>query len=102
MSDTVGGLVDKLITVDTKLWDSQTIVYEIRRLTEKEFLNKYANNIEGLKTFYKELNKATDLNYQRSQLITEIDELIIKIIEDALDGKELDNGRYVQRPHKTY
>ncbi len=100
--DTIGSLVDKLITVDTKLWNSQEIVYEIRQLTEDEFLEKYASNLNGLKMFYKELNKATDLNVQRSKLVTEIDELLVTMIKATVLGYELDDGSFIQRPHKTY
>ena len=31
MSDTVGSLIDKLFTVDSKMWNNQEILYEIRR-----------------------------------------------------------------------
>jgi len=31
-----------------------------------------------------------------------VDEKIIEMIEDAKTGKELDQGKHIQRKHKTY
>lgn len=92
MSDTIGTLLDKLVTVDMKLWDSQSEVYEIRRMSYDEFKEKYFGNEEGFKKFYLALNKATDLNYQRNMLIYEIDQEIGRLL-----GIE-----YGNHPRKTY
>lgn len=42
------------------------------------------------------------LNVQRNQLINEVDSKIIEIIEAKLSGEDLDNGKFLQRAHKTY
>ena len=92
MADTIGTLLDKLCTVDFKLWDSQSQVYEIRRMSYEEFKAKYFDDEEGFKAFYTALNKATDLNYQRNMLIYEIDTEIGRLL-----GIE-----YGNHPRKTY
>lgn len=55
-----------------------------------------------LHQFYEELHKATDLNLQRNNLISEIDIKIAEIIMAALEGKELDDGKFIQRSNKLY
>jgi len=102
MADTIGNLVDKLTTVDLKMWNNQEILYEIRRLSFEEYKKKYFENEEGAKLLWETLKKATDLNVQRNQLINELDEKIIEIIKAGLAGEDLDNGKYLQRSHKTY
>ena len=32
MADTVGGLIDKLITIDMKMWTNQEFLYKIRKI----------------------------------------------------------------------
>jgi hypothetical protein len=102
MSDTLGGLIDKLFTVDMKMWDNQEILYEIRRMTFEEFKEKYWNTEDGAKLLWSYLKKACDLNVQRNAFIDEIDHKIVEIIKAAIEGKELDNGSFIQNKHKTY
>lgn len=98
--DTIGSLIDKLNTVDLKLWNKQEKVYQIRKMTFEEFLEKYFKNEEGAKEFWEALNSATDLNVQRSQLIYEIDQKIVELVEKILSGNTAEN--FIQNPHKTY
>lgn len=100
MADTVGSLIDKLTTIDLKLWNSQEILYELRRMTFDEYKQKYFQSEEGAKEMWEILKKTTDLNYQRSQLVHEIDEKIIEMINAGLKGEKMNN--YSQNPHKTY
>ena len=102
MADTLGGLIDKLFTVDMKMWDNQEFLYEIRRMNFKEFKDKYFSQTEGAEVLWSSLKKACDLNVQRNSLIDEIDEKIITMIKLFNSGDELDNGSFVQRKHKTY
>ena len=103
MADTVGSLIDKLFTADMKMWNNQEILYEIRRMTFEEFKAKYyESGDEGLQNLWKCLKLVCDLNVQRSQLIDEVDEKIIEIVGDAVAGEDLDNGKHIQRKHKTY
>lgn len=102
MSDTLGTLVDKLTTVDLKMWNNQEILYEIRRMSFDEYKTKYFLNEEGANLLWLTLGKACDLNVQRNQLINEIDEKIIEIVNAKLSGEDLDNGKFLQRSHKTY
>ncbi len=102
MADTLGTLIDKLTTVDLKMWNNQEILYEIRRMSFDEYKKKYFENEEGAKLLWGTLKKATDLNVQRNQLINEVDERIIEIIKAGLSGEDLDNGKFLQRSHKTY
>jgi hypothetical protein len=99
--DTIGNVIDKLVTVDMKMWDNQEILYEIRKMSFEEYKKKYFENEDGAELLWKTLKKATDLNVQRNQLIDEVDELIIKMIEAAKHGS-LDDGKFLQRSHKTY
>lgn len=102
MSDTLGGLIDKLITIDMKMWNNQELIYEIRRMTFDEYKEKYFSSETGAEELWKSLQKACDLNVQRNQLIDEIDEKIVEIVEAAQSGEELDAGKFIQRKHKTY
>lgn len=102
MADTLGSLVDKLITVDLKMWNNQELLYEIRKMTFQEYKEKYFSNEKGAELLWESLKKACDLNVQRNQLIDEVDKKIIEMLEDLKDGKNLDNGKHLQRKHKTY
>jgi len=102
MADTLGGLIDKLFTIDMKMWDNQELLYELRRMNFEEFKSKYLSNEDGAKRLWECLKKACDLNVQRNQLIDEVDEKIVEIIKDGLQGNDLDAGKYIQRKHKTY
>ena len=102
MADTLGGLIDKLCTVDLKMFDNQEILYEIRRMTFDEYKEKYFSSEDGAKELWVCLKKVCDLNVQRNQLIDEVDEKVIEIVEAKVNGEELDDGKFVQRKHKTY
>ena len=97
MADTIGSLIDKLCTVDLKMWNNQEILYEIRRLTFKEFQTKYLSKEKNQKTFYETIKKCCDLNYQRSQLIDEIDQTFVKALKNEIKTDDL-----IQLKHKTY
>jgi hypothetical protein len=102
MADTLGGVIDKLTTVDLKMWNNQELLYEIRRMSFEEYKKKYFEDENGAKNLWECLKKACDLNVQRNQLINEVDQKIIEIIEAKLSGENLDNGKFLQRSHKTY
>ena len=93
--DTVGGLIDKLFTVDQKMWVTQDSFYQLRKLSEEEFLEVYKDP-KKLKEIYALFKKGIDLNLQRNVIIDEIDSLLIE-----MTGVE-DNGKYLQRKNKTY
>lgn len=102
MSDTLGSLIDKLNTIDLKMWNNQELLYEIRRMSFDEYKTKYFNNLDGAELLWESLKKACDLNVQRNQLIDEIDQKIIEIVKASISGEELDDGKFIQRKHKTY
>jgi len=102
MADTLGGLIDKLITVDMKMWNNQEFLYEVRRMDFEKFEDKFTSTKEARTSLFESIKKCCDLNVQRGQLIDEVDEKIIEMIEDAKTGKELDQGKHIQRKHKTY
>lgn len=102
MADTLGSLVDKLTTIDLKMWNNQEMLYEIRRMTFEEYRSKYFDTEEGAQKLWECLKKACDLNVQRNQLIDEVDEKVVEIIKDAVSGSDLDSGKFIQRKHKTY
>jgi hypothetical protein len=97
--ETPGSLIDKLNTVDFKMWDAQNNLYSIRKMTFEEFYREFGT-YQSMKKLYDIFKKSCDLNYQRSELITEIDKLIVVMIQDGIDGCSLD--KYVKLAHKTY
>ena len=101
MADTVGSLVDKLITIDMKLWNSQEFLYQIRKMSFEDFKEKYFIDENGINVLWDALKKTCDLNVQRNQIVDEIDELVVDIVNKRVDGEELDNGKFIQRKHKT-
>lgn len=100
--DSLGNVVDKLVTVDMKMWNNQELLYDIRRMTFEEYKEKYFNTEDGAMLLWETLKKACDLNVQRNQLINEFDEKLIQMFEAFKNGEDLDNGRFLQRSHKTY
>jgi len=100
MADTVGQLIDKLFTVDTKMWNAQEDIYQIRRMSFDEFKKAYSGDDEKLRKLHTTLKKACDLNVQRNDLITEIDRELLKLIAVAVAGADLSN--YPKDQHKTY
>ena len=102
MADTLGTLIDKLTTVDLKMWNNQELLYKIRKMSFDEYKKEYFDTEEGAINLWETLKRATDLNVQRNQLINEVDEKIIEIVEARLRGEDLDNVKFLQRSHKTY
>jgi hypothetical protein len=102
MADTLGGLIDKLFTIDTKMWNNQEMIYKIRKMTFEEYKEAYFSNEAGAQELWECLKKACDLNVQRNQLIDEIDLKVAEMIKSAAEGEDLDNGKFLQRKHKTY
>jgi len=101
MADTVGGLIDKLITIDMKMWTNQEFLYKIRKISYEQFKEEFLSSEEKIKTLWTSIHKACDLNIQRNQLIDEIDEKIIEMLQINQKGEDLDNGKFLQRKHKT-
>lgn len=102
MADTLGSLVDKLTTIDLKMWNNQELLYEIRRMTFEEYKATYFETEDGAKKLWESLKRACDLNVQRNQLIDEVDEKVVEIVKALVGGEDLDNGKFIQRKHKTY
>jgi hypothetical protein len=100
MSDTIGGLIDKLMTVDLKMYHNQDLLYEIRRMTFEEYKQKYFADEQGAEKLWTYLKKACDLNLQRNQLMDEVDERIVELVVSAVKGANIDE--FIQRKHKTY
>lgn len=97
MADTLGSLIDKLFTIDTKMWNNQELLYEIRKLTFEEFHTKFLSTEQGQRTFYESIKKCCDLNYQRNQLIDEIDQYAARMVNGGIKVDDM-----VQLKHKTY
>ena len=102
MADTLGGLIDKLITIDMKMWNNQEFLYEVRRMDFKEFEKTFASSSDTKLSLFNSIKKCCDINMQRNQLIDEIDEKIITMFNALKSGKNLDAGKFLQRKHKTY
>jgi hypothetical protein len=101
MADTLGFLVDKISTINHKLYEAQEDLYRVRKMSEEEFLAEFSET-ENLKKLHKYFTKAMDLNVQRSAIIKEFDALVVKVIQDGIAGKNLDNGAFIQNQHKSY
>lgn len=102
MSDTVGSLVDKLFTVDSKMWNNQEMLYEINRQDFDWFMDRFLKDDASKLELFNMLKKVCNLNWQRTLLITEIDEKLVKTIEAAMAGKNLHTLEFVVDSHKTY
>jgi hypothetical protein len=102
MSDTIGFLIDKLFTVDSKMWNNQEMLYEIRRNDYEWFKHRFLETDATKLELYKILKKCCDLNVQRTLLITEIDSRLVQLVEDGLAGKDLQSPSNVFNSHKTY
>lgn len=100
MSDTFGSLIDKLFTVDMKMWNNQDVLYEIRNMTFDEYKKKYFEDEQGAEILWAILKKCCDLNVQRNDLIDEIDEKLIEIVKTK--NEDLENSGFIQKSHKTY
>jgi hypothetical protein len=99
--DTLGNVIDKLITVDMKLWNNQELLYKIRRMSFDQFREEYINSDEKIHVLWISLQKTCDLNVQRNQLIDEIDLKIVEMFNAMKSGENLDDGKFIQRKHKT-
>lgn len=102
MSDTIGSLIDKLATINQKMFLNQEIIYRIRKMSFEDYKKEFFESEEGALKLWDQLKKSTDLNVQRQQIIQEVDERLIQIIQEAIKGKDLDDGRNIQRLFKTY
>ena len=100
MSDTFGSLIDKLFTVDMKMWNNQEFLYEIRKMSFEEYKIKYFDNENGAKDLWVILKKCCDLNVQRNNLIDEIDEKLIEIVKTKKE--DIEEKDFIQKSHKTY
>jgi ssDNA-specific exonuclease RecJ len=101
MADTIGSLIDKLATVNQKMFLAQEELYVVRRMTFEEFKTSYGTD-EGLQKLYSAFKKSTDLNVQRQAMILEVDKKIAEIISAVIKGDDLNNGTFIQDQHKTY
>lgn len=102
MSDTVGSLVDKLFTVDTKMWNNQEALHEINRHDFDWFKNRFLKDNASMLELFTTLKKVCNLNLQRTNLITEIDKQLVILVEAGLKGEDLHSPRFVVDSHKTY
>jgi len=84
--DTFGNLVDKLITVNLKMWHNQEDLYAIRRMTPDQFDEKYGKD---LKTLHKIIDRCCTLNVQRANLMDEIDRFLVEAIASKKEAKDL-------------
>lgn len=92
--DTLGSLIDKLITVNLKMWHNQETLYEIRRMNTREFFDRWEGDLDGL---HEVIKRCCDLNVQRNRLIDEIDRYMKRVAAGVIEAEDL-----VREQHKTY
>jgi len=95
--DTFGALIDKLCTVDLKMWNNQEILYQVRSMEFDEFQRECLSTPDKQRAFFESIKKCCDLNFQRNQLIDELDQMFVAALTGKIDPKTL-----VQLKHKTY
>ena len=100
MSDTLGGLVDKLGIVNLKMWNNQELLYDLRRMSFDEFMLKYFNDQNQAKELFECLKKCCDLNVQRNDLIDELDELFRNTLVSV--AKDLSPDRFKNDVSREY
>lgn len=101
-NETLGSMIDRLLTADLKLWNIQENLYRIRKMSFDEFKKEFIETEEGNKLLWETFKKATDLNCQRAELVDGVDMKFVELIKAAMSGEELDNGKFIQRKFKTY
>jgi hypothetical protein len=101
MADTIGSLIDKLATVNQKMFLAQEELYVVRKMTFEEFRSTYGTE-EGMKKLFNAFQKSMDLNVQRQAMILEVDKKVAEVVSAAVKGDDLDNGTFIQNQHKTY
>lgn len=99
--ETVATLIDKLTTASQKLFLFQEKFFKIRHMTLEQFKAEYFNE-KGIEEIFNVMKRSMDLNLQRQQMILEVDKKISEMIGEAIKGKELDEGVFIQDQHKTY
>lgn len=90
--DTLGSLVDKLVTVNLKMWHNQESLYEIRRMSQEDFEERYGNSIDEVREI---VTRCCDLNVQRSRLMDAIDDHFQAVIRGHKSAEPM-------HQHKTY
>lgn len=96
--ETIGAIIDRLATVNNKMFITQELLYSIKRMSFEEFEKTYQYNMKDL---YEYFQKCAILNLQRNAAIDEIDVRLVQMIKDGLSGKELDDGNNIQLKCKT-
>ena len=51
MADTLGNVIDKLVTVDMKMWDNQELLYEIRRMSFEDYKEKLTSRTGAIQEY---------------------------------------------------
>jgi len=100
--DTIGSLIDKLATVNQKMFLNQELIYKIRKMSFDEYKKEFFESEDGAMKLWEQLKKSTDLNVQRQALIQELDEKLVELIKRIDNGEDVDDGTAIQRQHKTY
>lgn len=101
MSESFGSLIDRLTTVNLKMWNNQELLYKIRKMTFDEYKNEYFETEDGAEVLWNQLKKSCDLNVQRNALIDDIDRKLVEVVDFVASGKEPE-GLLIQNKHKTY
>jgi hypothetical protein len=97
--ETPAQIIDRLTTVNLKMWHNQELLYTIRRMEFDEFRATYLADAGRARELFDTLKRCCDLNVQRNTLIMNADEALMKMVQAVMAG---DAAGFVQNPHKTY
>jgi hypothetical protein len=75
MSESFGTLVDKLVTLDFKVWHLQDWVYRCVRMSKEEF------EAQGYEAIHEQVRKLAALNNERNRAMAEIDTALDQAIK---------------------
>ncbi len=97
--ETPAQILDRLTTVNLKMWHNQELLYAIRGMSFEEFRETYLTDEQKGRGLFDTLKRCCDLNVQRNSLIRDTDAALLNMVRAVIAGDATD---YVQEPHKTY
>jgi hypothetical protein len=86
--NTLGFMVDKICSINNKMFMAQEELYVVRRMSFDDFKNTYGSTEEGLKRLYDCFKKSCDLNVLRQNSISEFDESLVNTVQKVTSNSK--------------